>query len=158
MGSFLIQKEFPEFCIIKYIGVRKMRYDQYFELICKSMPEDWNYDDDVGIYLYKDDIDIVIENDIRWLENTDDTCYEEWASKFHNHHAYRKRFILMYRDKVIKHFYGVFVNGCRCFIPLPDANMKITKEQYGVAKIINSFILSNEEFDSYLKQANIITE
>lgn len=132
-----------------------MRYDEYFKLICKSMPEDWNYDDDVGIYLYKDDIDIMIENDIKWLINVDDTCYEEWASQFSNSHAYRKRFILRYREKVVKQIYGVFVDGCRCFIPSPDINMKITKEQYKIGNIINGFITSSGEFDFYLKQANI---
>lgn len=135
-----------------------MRYDEYFEKICSSKLEDWSYEDDVGVYLYKDDIDIMIENDIKWLENADDTCYEEWANKFFDGRAYRKRFILKYREKIVKPMYGVFVDGCKCFIPEPDTNMKITKEQYRTGKIINGFITSIEEFDSYLKKVNIISE
>lgn len=132
-----------------------MRYDEYFFEICMSKPKDWNYDDDVGIYLYKNDIDIMIENDITWLENADDTCYEEWANKFFDSSAYRKRFILKYREKIIKIMYGVFVDGCRCFIPQPDSNMMISKDQYSVGRIINGFITSIDEFDSYLKKFNI---
>lgn len=58
-----------------------MRYDEYFEKICNSTMGDWNYDDESGVYFYKYDIDIVIENDISWLENSDDCCYDDWANK-----------------------------------------------------------------------------
>lgn len=134
--------------------MRNMRYDEYFEKICTSTIEDWSYDD-VGVYLYRYDMDITIENDIRWLENLDDICYEEWANRFFEGRAYRKRFILKYREKIIKLMYGVFVDACKCFILQPDENMCITKEQYASGKIINGFITSAEEFDIYLKKVNI---
>lgn len=132
-----------------------MRYDEYFEKICNSTMDDWNYDDESGFYFYKYDIDILIENDISWLENSDDCCYDDWANKSFESRAYRKRFILKYRDNIVKKIYGVFVDGCKCFIPEPNENMIITKEQYAVGKIINGFINSIEKFDFYLNKVSI---
>lgn len=141
-------------------GVREMKYEEYFEEVCSSDMSDWRYEDDIGVYLYRNNIDIIIKNDIKWLENSDDTCYEDWTSIFPNKHAYNKRFILKYREQIIKVVYGVFVDACTCFIPFPDKKMNITKQQYEIGKIINSFITTDEKFDSYLLKAkiNIISE
>lgn len=132
-----------------------MRYDEFLEIIYTSIPEDWSYDDDFGIYVYRNDINITIESDRSWPEG-DETCHEAWSSQFSDSHAYRKRFILKYRGNFVKAIYGADVDGCRCFIPYPNINnMTITREQYGIGNIINGCISAYNEFESYLGQANI---
>lgn len=136
-----------------------MRYNEFLEIIYTSMPQEWTYDDDFGIYVYRNDIDITIESDRRNSEDTDETYYEEWACQFPNNHAYRKAFILKYRGNFVKAIHGAYVDGYRCFIPNPNReSMTITREQYGIGNIINGCITPYNEFESYLGQANITAE
>lgn len=132
-----------------------MVYDKYFEKIFKSSLEDWNYSDELETYSYKNDNKIIIKKDMRWLEIARDTCYVEWSVLFPNNGAYKKRFFLKNGDNIMKILYGVFVDECKCFIPLPNKYMNITKKQYLVGKIINAFLIPIEEYDKYLKKANI---
>lgn len=136
-----------------------MRYDQIMSIITESTPDEWIYDDDLGLYVYTEDVDITIISDRKWPnENGYDEnsrFYEEWTEKFCDKEAYRRRFLIKYRGVTISAFYTAMVDGARCYIPYPNyENMSITQEQYGIGYIIN--VLPYKcEYDYYIKRAGI---
>jgi hypothetical protein len=130
-----------------------MRYDEYMQEISNSSDEDWFYDDNLGRFVYRNNIQISIQTD-RTGDREDDRFYEEWANNFPNPNAYRKEYYLQYNDCIINTFYTVEVDGYRSAIPFPRLNgMTITREQYNIGRIINS--IHGYSFDEYLTSSGI---
>lgn len=134
-----------------------MLYKDFVADIEESDYTDWTYDDELGLYIFKGNIDISILNDREWnLEGDSQYYHEEWAKKNPDPKAYRKRFYLRYRGNVIETIYGAYVDGMRCFIPSPKlADMTISSFQYSVGAIINNCITTGYDYDSYLKRAGV---
>lgn len=128
-----------------------MKYDDFIKAIMESEIEDWSYDDDLGLYVLKNDIRITITSD---RDDNDDTdFYEEWARNFPDENAKRARFYLRFNGSVIEAFYTAAVDGYRCLIPYPNrSNMSISIKQYKIGSILN---IPYRDFDEYLKQASI---
>ena len=133
-----------------------MRYDEFKSTILNSELSQWSYDDDMGLYLFLEDIRISITAD-RSEESFNDTFEEEWLESFPDSRGYRRFFDLKFNGNVIERFFTVSVDGSRNYIPLPRLEgMTITSEQYALGNIVNK--LHNEvglSFDSYLSRAGI---
>jgi hypothetical protein len=131
-----------------------MRYDDFINELVSSDIEDWIYDDDLGLYIYKNNITISIESDRNDLDDRE--FYEDWVEKFPDPKGYRARFFLKYNGNIVESFYTVAVDGYRMLIPYPKSikNMIITNKQYKIGRIIN-IPYSGYGFEDYLKRAGI---
>ena len=134
-----------------------MLYKDFIDDIESSNHNDWLYDDELGLYIFKGNINISILSDREWvLEGDDQYFHEEWAENNPDPRAYRKRFYLRYRGNIIETVYGAYVDGMRCFIPIPRiSDMTISKFQYSVGEIINNCINVMNNYDDYLRRAGI---
>ncbi|EGT4138546.1 hypothetical protein EQZ09_12170 [Clostridium perfringens] len=134
-----------------------MRYDDFISTVQGSDYEDWIYDDELGVYLFKEDINISIKVD-REQDIDDRGFYEEWATQNPDAHAYREKYYLMYGNNIIETICGASVDGSRCFIPYPRLdNMTITHFKDSVAQIIN-FAGAGHDYERYLRSAGITVE
>lgn len=128
-----------------------MNYVNYKGLIVNSEPSEWNYDDDLGRYVLRDDIRISI---LSSSFNDREDFYEDWARNFPDSNAQKKVFYLQFNGVTIEQFFTVAVDGYRSFIPYPSLpDMTITREQYSIGAIVNT--VHGHNFDEYLAQANI---
>lgn len=134
-----------------------MNYDEFINKIINSDINDWLYDDDLGLYILKTDINISILSDRS--DGGDDTFYEKWVEKFSDPKGYRRRFFLRYAGNTIESFYTVAVDGYRMLIPYPKSavNLIITKKQFAIGNIVN-IPYSSYGFEEYLNMAEIKTE
>jgi hypothetical protein len=130
-----------------------MRYDDFIQQISNSTEEDWLYDDEIGKFVFRNDIRISIQSD-RSVSSEDERFYEEWATNFPDPNAYRKKYFLQFNECTISTFYTVEVDGYRCAIPYPRLeDMTITRQQYNIGRIVNS--IHGYSFDEYLRSAGI---
>jgi hypothetical protein len=133
-----------------------MNYDEFIQMIMESYPSDWNYDDDFGLCIYRNNINISILSDRSWPDERDEEFGEQWAHSFFNNRPYKKRYLLMYNGNMVEAFYGVDIDGIRSFIPYPRIfDMTITRKQYAIGNLINACIPHYRDFDDYLRQVNI---
>lgn len=134
-----------------------MTYTDFISKITNSKPEEWIYDDELGLYVYKGNINISIVSD-RSKEYSDE-FYEDWVKMYPDPKGHRHRFFLKYRQSIIETFYAVAVDGDRMFIPYPKSvsDLKISIKQYNLGKIINIPYQIND-FNYYLKLAGIEIE
>jgi len=133
-----------------------MEYQKFIETIASSKPEDWSYDDDLGLYVYLNDISISIISDRSATDFDDSRFQEDWVTKFPDPKAYKSRFFLRYNGVTIESFYTVAVDGYRALIPYPKLmNMSINSKQYAIAKIVNKPYM---QFEDKLREAKIIIE
>lgn len=130
-----------------------MRYDDFFQQIVNSSMDDWLYDDEIGKFVFKNDIQISIQSD-RTESIGDDGFYEEWAINFPDQNAKRKKYFLQFNDCIVDTFYTVRVDGGRSDIPYPKLpDMTISSDQYNIGRIVNS--INGHSFDEYLTSAGI---
>ncbi|OMP67042.1 hypothetical protein [Domibacillus epiphyticus] len=130
-----------------------MRYEDFMAQISNSIENDWLYDDEIGKFVFRNDIRISIQSD-RTESVGDDGFYERWATNFPNENASRKKYFLQFNDCIVDTFYTVQVDGFRSAIPYPRLNgMTITQQQYNIGSIINS--IHGYSFDEYLTSAGI---
>ncbi|WP_100371632.1 hypothetical protein [Bacillus sp. FJAT-45037] len=112
-----------------------MRYEEFKMSVANSRPEDWLFDHETGVYVFKENISITIDSDITIPS---EELNEEWVSVYEDEMAYEKFFNLRYNGVAIERFHTVAVDGFRVFIPYPDKErMTITEEQYRIADIVN---------------------
>lgn len=130
-----------------------MRYDDFMNQISNSVFEDWLYDDENGKYVFRNDLRITIQSD-RTESIGDDRFYEDWATKFPDPEAYRKKYFFQYNGVTIDTFYTVRVDGGRSDIPYPKLpEMTISRQQYNIGRIVNS--IHGYNFDEMLSSTNI---
>lgn len=131
-----------------------MTYDEFKNTILSSDVEDWIYDDEKSLYIYKQNLSItIIGNEMDYGE--DGLFYEDWVMNFPNKEARKKTYELCYNGVEIETFYTVYVDGIRMAIPYPKLDdMSITKEQYGIGNIVN-IPNAGYGFDEYLRRSNI---
>ena len=99
-------------------------------------PEDFDYDDSIGQYLYKDDVNL------RLIMNRPDEMepfYEPWVSNFPDPNGYKQEVYLEYNGKRIKKFWFVYVANFHYCIPYPRSanDLRISPFQYHLARILN---------------------
>lgn len=134
-----------------------MNYDEFKNEIITSKPEDWIYDDALGLYVYKNDIKITIQSDREGILNdSDDEFYEPWLEKYSDSKGHKSIFFFRFNGVIIDTFYTVAVDGYRQLIPYPESinNLVITQEKENIARILN-IPYSGYDFDEYLRRAGI---
>ncbi|MBE5875638.1 MAG: hypothetical protein E7290_01970 [Lachnospiraceae bacterium] len=131
-----------------------MTYDNFWQTITNSTPDEWLYDDENSTYVFKNDLSIsIVGSEIDYSESG--KFYEEWAIRHPDATARRKEFSLCYNGVVIERFYTAAVDGLRMYIPYPNLDtMSISSEQYAIGKIVN---IPNEGYgyESYLHRCGI---
>lgn len=131
-----------------------MTYKMFMDEIENSNPDDWLYDDEKGIFVFKKDLLItIVGKEIDYEESG--RFYEEWATDFPDPKAYKKEFEICYANNPIETLYTCSVDGGRMYIPYPDVkNMTISKRTYKLGEIVN---VMNKAYGygSYLERAGI---
>ncbi|MEY8417066.1 hypothetical protein AAK964_12250 [Tissierella praeacuta] len=131
-----------------------MNYETFIDLIENSNPTDWMYDDDLGRYIFLNDIRISIVSDRD--DNEDSQFYEDWARNFPDSNAVRARFFLCFNGSIIEAFYTVAVDGYRALIPyINRETTSITLRQHSIARILN---IPYSRYEDYIEQAGIQIE
>ncbi|MFH1839992.1 MAG: hypothetical protein ABH849_02485 [Nanoarchaeota archaeon] len=131
--------------------------------IMNSDADDWTFDDNEGIYTYKKDTNLTMR---RSPADEDREYHESWMDVFPDATGRGLHHVIYYGGSFIEKVYMVAVDGFRSYIPFPKRdfnrdtgefmNLKITKYQYKIGRIINdSFGSRIGSFDSYLEQAKI---
>lgn len=135
-----------------------MKYQGFMDIIVKSSYNDWTYDDDLGLYIYKEDIRISIKS--KRDDDIDKRFYEEWVKNYSDPKAYRSIFYLCFNGNVIEQFFTVAVDGYRMLVPYPEiSDMTISIEEDNIAKILNLPYTQNGEYmnryENYKQQVGI---
>lgn len=130
---------------------------EILKVLYSSTPEEWSYNDDTGIYIFVKDIYLQI-CEIRQDELV--PFNEPWVRVFEDPNAYRIMFLLKYNEIEIRRLFFACVDGARVFIPYPKScsDLRITKEQYHLGRIINHPFASCYSFDEYLRRAKIAVD
>ena len=133
-----------------------MTHEEFISTIAKSEPEEWTYDDDLQLYIFRGNVSISIVSD---KDDNDREFHAEWVHNFSNESAKRARFFLRYNGSTVKTFYTAAVDGYRALIPYPNSDMCITDIQYRIGRIVNiPFNAVIDNYDDYLNQAGVIRE
>ncbi|MGI1810591.1 hypothetical protein [Priestia sp. TGN 0903] len=130
-----------------------MMLQEFKNKIIESAPQEWTYDDEMGLYVFEGDISITIEA-VR-NNDEDDSFFEPWVETYPDTQAYRKIFNLRYNGSTIEQFYTAAVDGYRMYIPYPRrADMTISQEQYRIGLVINQ-INTGYSMEDYLSTGGI---
>jgi hypothetical protein len=127
-------------------------YSAFIDTIVNSSPGDWEYDDELGKYIYLPDIrlTIVIERPVegRRFEENWVTVYADHSAWVHTHH-------LRFCGDTIELFDAVAVDGFRMVIPYPNIDdLTISRKQYRIGSILNGHN-TGYDYDNYLERAGI---
>lgn len=126
----LLKKHFPQWF------QARTSIDDVIQMLLGAEPEDFDYDDSVGQYLYKSDIRL------RLIMNRPDEMepFEEpWVLKFQDPTSYKQEVYLEHNGTRIETFYFADVDGARYCIPYPKSanDLRISQLQYRLACILN---------------------
>lgn len=126
------------------------------ELLERAVPEEFEYNDSIGQFLYKRDVSLRLQFN---RPDTDPEFNEDWVTKFPNKRAYQQEVYLEYNGIRIETFWFVNVDGGRYFIPYPKSadDLRISRFQYHLALILNK-ISNNLGIDWALKHAGIVVD
>jgi hypothetical protein len=119
--------------------------DEVIDIIMKSTPEDYTYDDYDGLYVYNSDINL------RLLFDKSDEFTgpfkEPWVSKFADQDGKRQLVRIYYLSSLICKVHCVWVDGCRSIIPIPRIkDNAIEQFKYKIGLILNN-ALPNQGLD-----------
>lgn len=111
------------------------RKDEILEAVYSSSPDEWEYKDSEGIYTYKKNTDIRLEDEDYQSRMDFD---EPWVRKYSNSTAYRRSLYIYHRSSLIDKKTIIQADETRVFIPLPTASdLTITQDEHKLGKIIN---------------------
>lgn len=130
-----------------------MTKDGVIDLIMKSAPEDYTYDDYDGLYVYNLDINL------RFLLDKSDefkgSFKEPWVSEFSDEKGERQLVRVYYLATPICKVFCVWVDGYRHLIPIPKPKVQtIDLFKYKIGSILNH-PLAFQGFDQALEEAGI---
>ena len=154
----LLKKYFPNW--IKKTHTR----DDILSLISSAEPEDFNYDDNTGVYVYIHDINLrLIQDRSAWFDpdaRQHDRFEDDWVKQFPDPCAYRQIVYIEYGGTRVKTIYHALVDGGRYIIPYPRSldHLVISTFQYKVGQILNHPMNSHGGFDFGLYLAGITME
>lgn len=129
----LLMKHFPQ-----WFQARTSIAD-IIQTLLGAEPEDFDYDDSVGQYLYKNDIRL------RLIMNRPDEMepFEEpWVLKFQDPVSYKQEVYLEYNGTKIETFYFAEIDGARYYIPYPKSaiDLRISQFQHRLTCILNGYM------------------
>ena len=128
-----------------------MNYNELLKTILTSSRDDWLFNDERGIYTYKNDLNIWIKRkDIDF--DRDKFGGEDWATKHPDPNAYREIYEIYYNSSFVEEKMLVSVDGFRASLPLPKVGTnKVKEEDYQFAKIVDQL----NTLDEYINRANL---
>jgi hypothetical protein len=149
----LLAKHFPDWM------KRVTSKDDVLTLIQNARPEDFDYDDETGRYIYTKDLQLWLELERNDLVQEDRLFHEPWVEKFPDPIAYRQPVHIIYAGTRIKTIYCASVDGSRYLIPYPKSHQEliITPFQYKLSQILN-FPFPGYEIDLGLGYAGITVQ
>lgn len=134
-----------------------MQYNEFINKIVDSEIEQWTYDDDLGNYVFKNDISITMKQDR--IGDEYEVFYEKWVENFAHHPtATKMKVYLCFNGNIVDTFYTVSVDEARMYIPYTKSALEltITYEKYKIGRLINYANCDViDRYDEYLKQAGI---
>jgi hypothetical protein len=113
-----------------------MKEEDIFDLIMKSSPDEYTYNDQEGLYFNKEDINLRLHI----MRENEETIYnEKWTSKFADKKATVTDVQIYYLMTLIKTIPCVWVDGCRYLIPAPRLGDEITINafEYKIGSVLN---------------------
>lgn len=111
------------------------RKDEILETVYSSSPDEWEYKDSEGIYTYKNNTDIRLEDEDYQSRMDFD---EPWVHNYSNSTAYRRSLYIYHRSSLIDKKTIIQADETRVFIPLPTAtDLTITQDENLLGKVIN---------------------
>lgn len=127
-----------------------MKYHELIEKILNSKKENWIHFDELGIWVFKDDLLISIQD---VSSDPKEPFDEEWATKHPNKHSYQMRFLIKYANNPVIDIYAATVDGEGAIIPYPDIETKrIDKFHNKIGEIVNSDVTRYYE---YIKRSGL---
>ncbi|HIG0355899.1 TPA: hypothetical protein ACX96U_001187 [Clostridium sporogenes] len=132
-----------------------MKYNEFINQIANSKPNQWMYDDEIGKYVFINNISITMKQDRQGNEE----FFEEWVKNFiHHPTATKMKIYLCFNGDIIDTFYTASVDEARMYIPYPKSSkeLTITNKQYNIGRIVNipkCNVIDN--YDEYLREAGI---
>ena len=134
----------------------RISQDDIVQLLSTSVSDDFEYDDSIGQYLHKKDVNLRLHEDRREEPRKFE---EDWVTKFPSPNAYSQQIYLEYGGNRIQTFMFVVVDGGRYTIPYPNTpiDLRISQFQYHLAKILNVNCYSLG-LDFALNQAGIVVD
>lgn len=134
--------------------------DSIIKLVSLADPQDFDYNDKLGVYLYKPNIQLRIllerkENDDPFIRSFD----EPWVRNFPDPSAKSQVIQVYYGNIHIKEYRFVYVDGFNYLLPLPKSvyELKITPFQYHLGQILN-FPFLGYKLENGLRIAGIKVE
>lgn len=131
-----------------------MNIHEFKKIIIESSIEDWTFDEDMGRYVYLNDLSITMKR----VDEPEFDFDEDWIKNF-IHHPTATRLIveLCYNGVAVERFFTASVDEYRMHIPYPNhKDLTITNEQYCIGRKINLLECSQiDSYDDYLKRAGI---
>ncbi len=107
------------------------------ELLVHSIPDDFELDESIGQYLFRNDVAVRL----RINHRDDSQAFEEpWVEHFSDKRAYQQQVYLEFNGYRIETYWFVRVDGGRHLIPYPKSatDLRISSLQYHLALILNS--------------------
>ncbi len=154
----LLQKYFPNW--LKKTTSR----DDVLSLVYSAGPDDFDYDDETGVYVYIKDIHLrLVQERSSWfdMDRSDiDKFEEDWVKKFPHGTAYRQIIYIEYGRTRVETVYCALVDGGRYLIPYPKSpdQLVISRKQYTIGTILNRGKRGVDGFDFGLLLAGITVE
>lgn len=128
-----------------------MTYNELEKAIRNSTKADWLFNDERGIYTFKNDLNLRIQ---RKEINFDFDRFggEDWATHHPDPIAYRETYEIYYGASFVKEKLLVSVDGHRATLPLPRINTTIVSyEDYHFAEIVDQLNTLSE----YMERAGL---
>jgi len=127
--------------------------DDVIDLIMKSSPEDYTYDDYDGLYVYNSDVNLRLS--LEKSSEFEGPFEEPWLSKFSDKKGERQLVRIYYLASPICKVHCIWVDGFRHLIPIPEIkDTTIDPFKYKIGSILNH-PLAFQGFDEALQRAGI---
>lgn len=125
----ILEKHYPT--LVK----KRTTSDDVVDMLLKCTREDFNYNDETGVYLCKKDVKLQIRHE---REMEFQKFREPWVTIFPDPAASKSNYYLEYDGARIETMIFVSTDGHRYEIPLPhlQSDLRITELQYHVGKVI----------------------
>ncbi|ENX19381.1 hypothetical protein F892_03549 [Acinetobacter vivianii] len=128
-----------------------MTYQDILNILRKGDSFDWLYFDNLGIYTYKNDVNLRI---VRSRDERNTPFNEPWAVGHPDRNATRVFFTVYYGQSPVYDKMLVDVDGYRATLPLPDlTTMQVPFFEYQFASIINGS--HGNRLDEYLRRSGL---
>lgn len=128
-----------------------MTYDELMATIRNSSAADWSYKDNKGIFTFRADLDIRIEE--RGDNEYPKVFREAWATKLPDPEARMECYDIYYRSSFVETFYLVAVDGFRATLPMPvpPENKVVLPAKYQLARAVDH----QGTLDDYMQRAGL---